>query len=125
MTPLAYVTTVDSAYLLYEFAPKGALFDALHCGTDNAMDWASRYSSAVGIAQGLAYLHGCASGPILLLDLSSQSILLKSLKEPLIGDDELCKVIDHSKSTGSISTVAGSVGYIPPEYAYTEGNSSR
>ncbi|XP_062023793.1 leucine-rich repeat receptor-like tyrosine-protein kinase PXC3 [Rosa rugosa] len=119
MTPLAYFTTVDSAYLFYEFAPKGTLFDALHCSSDNAMDWASRYSSAVGVAQGLAFLHGCTSGPILLLDLSSRSILLKSLKEPLIGDAELCKVIDPSKSTGSLSTVAGSVGYIPPEYAYT------
>ncbi|XP_050363998.1 leucine-rich repeat receptor-like tyrosine-protein kinase PXC3 [Argentina anserina] len=119
MTPLAYVTTADSAYLLYEFAPKGTLFYALHCSSDNAMDWASRYSSAVGIAQGLAFLHGCTSGPILLLDLSSRSIFLKSLKEPLIGDAELCKVIDPSKSTGSVSTVAGSVGYIPPEYAYT------
>ncbi|PRQ24408.1 putative receptor protein-tyrosine kinase RLK-Pelle-LRR-XI-1 family [Rosa chinensis] len=119
MTPLAYFTTVDSAYLFYEFAPKGTLFDALHCSSDNAMDWASRYSSAVGVAQGLAFLHGCTSGPILLLDLSSRSILLKSHKEPLIGDAELCKVIDPSKSTGSLSTVAGSVGYIPPEYAYT------
>jgi hypothetical protein len=114
MTPLAYVLTVDSAYLFYEFAPKGTLFDALHCSSDNTMDWASRYCTAVGIAQGLAFLHGCNSGPILLLDLSSRSILLKSHKEPLIGDAELCKVIDPSKSTGSLSTVAGSVGYIPP-----------
>ncbi|KAL6213802.1 hypothetical protein ACLB2K_013242 [Fragaria x ananassa] len=119
MTPLAHVTTVDSAYLFYEYAPKGTLFDALHCSSDNSMDWASRYSLAIGIAQGLAFLHGCTSGPILLLDLSSRSILLKSLKEPLIGDAELCKVIDPSKSTASLSTVAGSVGYIPPEYAYT------
>ncbi|XWS24835.1 hypothetical protein CRYUN_Cryun27aG0019100 [Craigia yunnanensis] len=95
MIPLAYVLTVDSAYLFYEFAPK------------------------VGVAQGLAFLHGCTSCPILLLDLSSRSIVLKSLKEPQVGDIERYKVIDPSKSTGSLSIVAGSVGYIPPEYAYT------
>ncbi|XP_068320644.1 leucine-rich repeat receptor-like tyrosine-protein kinase PXC3 [Pyrus communis] len=119
MNPLAYVLTVDSAYLFYEFAPKGTLFDALHGISGDNMDWGSRYSIAVGVAQGLSFLHGCTRSPILLLDLSNRSILLKSLKEPLIGEVELLKVTDPSKSTGSLSTVAGSVGYIPPEYAYT------
>nr|AMM42886.1 LRR-RLK [Vernicia fordii] len=119
MTPLAYVLTVDSAYLFYEHAQKGTLFDVLHGKLGNALDWGSRYSIAVGVAQGLTFLHGYTSGPILLLDLSSRNILLKSLKEPLVGDIELYKVIDPTKSTGSLSTVAGSVGYIPPEYAYT------
>ena len=114
MTPLAYVLTVDSAYLFYEYAQKGTLFDILHGSLGSALDWASRYSIAVGIAQGLAFLHGCTSGPVLLLDLSSKSIMLKSVKEPQIGDIELYKVIDPSKSTGSFSAVAGSVGYIPP-----------
>ncbi|KAG6675029.1 hypothetical protein I3842_15G078900 [Carya illinoinensis] len=114
MTPLAYVLSVDNAYLFYEFFPKGTLFDVLHGSLENALDWASRYSIAVGVAQGLSFLQGCTSGPILLLDLSSRNIMLKSLKEPQIGDIELCKVIDPSKSTGSLSMVAGSVGYIPP-----------
>ncbi|KAB1220674.1 hypothetical protein CJ030_MR3G009376 [Morella rubra] len=119
MTPLAYVLTVDNAYLFYEFAQKGTLFDVLHASLGSALDWASRYSIAVGVAQGLAFLHGCTFGPMLLLDLSSRNIMLKSLKEPQIGDIELYKVIDPLKSTGSISAIAGSVGYIPPEYAYT------
>ncbi|OMO66843.1 hypothetical protein CCACVL1_20970 [Corchorus capsularis] len=120
MIPLAYVLTVDSAYLFYEFAPKGTLYDALHGSLKSSLDWASRYSIAVGVAQGLVFLHGCAPSPILLLDLSSRSIMLKSLKEPQVGDIELCKVIDPSKSTGSLSTVAGSVGYIPPVSQGTE-----
>ncbi|KAF3969410.1 hypothetical protein CMV_006792 [Castanea mollissima] len=119
MTPLAYVLTVDNAYLFYEYAPKGTLFDVLHGSLGKALDWASRYSIAVGAAQGLAFLHAYNSCPILLLDLSSRNIMLKTLKEPQVGDIELCKVIDPSKSTGSLSMVAGSVGYIPPEYAYT------
>ena len=114
MTPLAYVLTVDNAYLFYEYASKGTLFDVLHGSLGKALDWASRYSVAVGVAQGLAFLHGFNSCPILLLDLSSRNIMLKTLKEPQVGDIELCKVIDPSKSTGSLSMVAGSVGYIPP-----------
>ncbi|CAJ1947866.1 unnamed protein product [Sphenostylis stenocarpa] len=119
MTPLAYVLSTDTAYLLYEFISNGSLFDVLHGSMCLSLDWASRYSIAVGVAQGLSFLHGFASSPILLLDLSSKSIMLKSLKEPLVGDIEHYKVIDPSKSTGNLSAVAGSVGYIPPEYAYT------
>ncbi|WJX20448.1 hypothetical protein P8452_10002 [Trifolium repens] len=119
MIPLGYIVSTDNAYVLYEFVSNGSLFDVLHGSMENSLDWASRYSIAVGVAQGLSFLHGFASGPILLLDLSSKSIMLKSLKEPLVGDIEHYKVIDPSKSTGSFSAVAGSVGYIPPEYAYT------
>ncbi|KAM3360922.1 LRR receptor-like serine/threonine-protein kinase RGI5 isoform X1 [Capsicum galapagoense] len=119
MIPLGYLLSSDSAYLLYEFAPIGALYDVLRGSLGYSLDWASRYSIAIGVAQDLAFLHGCDTGPILLLDLSSKSILLKSQNEAQIGDIELYKVIDPSKSTGSFSAVAGSVGYIPPEYAYT------
>ncbi|KAI3936886.1 hypothetical protein MKW92_027096 [Papaver armeniacum] len=119
MVPLAYGLTADSAYLFYEYAQKGTLFEVLHGNLGKVLDWTSRYSIAVGIAQGLVFLHGCSSGSILLLDLSTRSIFLKTLKEPQIGDVELVELIDPSKNTGSLSTVAGSVGYIPPEYAYT------
>ncbi|CAA0840866.1 leucine-rich repeat transmembrane protein kinase family protein [Striga hermonthica] len=119
MVPLAYVLTADSAYLFYDFAPEGTLYDVLHCGAGSGLDWASRYSVAIGVSQGLAFLHDCNSGPILLLDLSSKGIMLRSMNEPQIGDIELCKVIDPTKGMSSLSTIAGSVGYIPPEYAYT------
>ncbi|ONK77437.1 uncharacterized protein A4U43_C02F6520 [Asparagus officinalis] len=118
MVPLAYVLTRDSAYLFYEDVHKGTAFDFLHKDSGSALDWQSRYSIALGVAQGLTFLHGCTQ-PVLLWDLSSKTIHLKSMREPQIGDIELSKVIDPSRSTGSLSTVAGSVGYIPPEYAYT------
>ncbi|KAJ4819070.1 Leucine-rich repeat receptor-like protein kinase family protein [Rhynchospora pubera] len=117
MVPLAYVLTADSAYLFYEHVRMGTVFDVLH-SSGNVLDWQCRYSIALGVAQGLAFLHGCTQ-PVLLLDLSTRSVHLKSMNEPLIGDIELYKVIDPSKSTGSLSAIAGTVGYIPPEYAYT------
>ncbi|XP_073052716.1 uncharacterized protein [Primulina eburnea] len=119
MIPLAYVLTGDGAYLFYDFTPKGTLSDVLHNGMGTTLGWVNRYSIAIAVAQGLTFLHGCSSGPILLLDLSCKSIHLNSLNEPQIGDIELCKVIDPSKNTSSLSAIAGSVGYIPPEYAYT------
>lgn len=118
MVPLAYVLTEDNAYLLYEHMYKGTLFDLLHDGRSDVLDWSSRYSFALGVAQGLTFLHG-RTQPVLLLDLSTRTIHLKSMNEPQIGDIELYKIIDPSKSSGSLSTIAGTVGYIPPEYAYT------
>lgn len=118
MVPLAYILTVDCAYLIYEHAYKGTVSDLLHGGKLDVIDWPSRYSIALGVAQGLTFLHGCTQ-PVLLLDLSTRTIHLKSTNEPQIGDIELYKIIDPSRSTGSFSTIAGTVGYIPPEYAYT------
>jgi hypothetical protein len=113
MVPLAYVLTEDNAYLLYEHVYKGTVFDLLHDGRSGVLDWPSRYSIALGVAQGLTFLHG-RTQPVLLLDLSTRTIHLKSMNEPQIGDIELYKVIDPSKSSGSLSTIAGTVGYIPP-----------
>ncbi|PNT65348.1 leucine-rich repeat receptor-like tyrosine-protein kinase PXC3 [Brachypodium distachyon] len=118
MVPLAYALTEDNAYLLYEHVYKGTVFDLLHDGRSDVLDWPSRYSIALGVAQGLTFLHG-RTQPVLLLDLSTRTIHLKSRNEPQIGDIELYKIIDPSKSSGSLSTIAGTVGYIPPEYAYT------
>ncbi|KAL8459620.1 hypothetical protein ACS0TY_036928 [Phlomoides rotata] len=120
MIPVAYVLTMRSAYFLYDSAAKCTLSYILHHRKGDTLDWASRYSIAIGVCQGLASLHECNSGPIILLDLSSESILLKSLSEPQIGDIELCKLLHPRKSRGSsISTIAGSAGYVPPEYAET------
>ncbi|KAL7246628.1 hypothetical protein ACSBR2_001682 [Camellia fascicularis] len=121
MIPLAYTLTARSAYVVYENPQHGTLFDLLHTSYDNVLKWEERYSIAVGVARGLAFLHGCSTstGPIILLHLSTKSILMESLSKPLIGDFDLGKVIKPSKTMGTISAVAGSVGYIPPEYAYT------
>ncbi|KAF0888157.1 hypothetical protein E2562_010849 [Oryza meyeriana var. granulata] len=118
MVPLAYVVTEDNAYIIYEYVHKGTVFDFLHAGRSDVLDWPSRYSIAFGLAQGLTFLHGCTQ-PVLLLDLSTSTIHLKSMNEPQIGDVELYKIVDTLKSSGSLSTIAGTVGYIPPEYAYT------
>ncbi|XP_042059976.1 LRR receptor-like serine/threonine-protein kinase RGI5 isoform X2 [Salvia splendens] len=116
MIPFAYLSTLRGLYLFYDFTPQGTLFDSLHRAAGSALGWTERYAIALGVSQGLASLH---QSQILLLDLSSKSIALKSSNEPQIGDIELCRLISPSRSAGSLSTVAGSAGYVPPEYAYS------
>ncbi|CAA7018701.1 unnamed protein product [Microthlaspi erraticum] len=101
MVPLAYVLYSQGFLLFYDFAhTRSTLYDVLHNHTGDVVDWMSRYSISVGIAQGISYLHGSISNgrePIFLPDLSSKKIMLKSLIEPLVGDIELFKGMDPSK----------------------------
>ncbi|GAY40224.1 hypothetical protein CUMW_050360 [Citrus unshiu] len=81
------------------------------------VDWVSRYNIALGVAQGLAYLHHDCYPPIIHRDIKSNNILLDSNLEPRIADFGLARMMIRKNET--VSMVAGSYGYIAPEYGYT------
>lgn len=117
--PIGYVIYEDVALLLHHHLPNGTLTQLLHESAkqpEYEPDWPTRLSIAVGVAEGLAFLHHVA---IIHLDISSGNVLLDADFKPLLGEIEISKLLDPSKGTASISAVAGSFGYIPPEYAYT------
>ncbi|KAK7378166.1 hypothetical protein VNO80_03603 [Phaseolus coccineus] len=117
--PIGYVIYEDVALLLHHYFPNGTLVQLLHESTrkpEYQPDWPSRLSIAIGVAEGLAFLHHVA---IIHLDISSGNVLLDANFKPLVGEIEISKLLDPTKGTASISAVAGSFGYIPPEYAYT------
>ncbi|OVA19385.1 Protein kinase domain [Macleaya cordata] len=119
MRPVGFVIYEDVALLLHNYLPNGTLAQRLHDSTTKAEfdpDWPTRLSIAIGVAEGLAFLHNVA---IVHLDISTGNILLDSNFKPLLGEIEISKLLDPSRGTASISAVAGSFGYIPPEYAYT------
>ncbi|KAL3353621.1 hypothetical protein AABB24_018375 [Solanum stoloniferum] len=114
MAPLACVVESDTTYIVYEYPQHGTLFDLLHGRCDDStLDWKSRFDIVVGICRGLALLHGGSlfSDQIILFHISSSSIFMKHLNQPLIGDIEL-------GSTFNSSQFSVAVGYVPPEYAY-------
>ncbi|KAK2975730.1 hypothetical protein RJ640_010789 [Escallonia rubra] len=117
--PIGFVIYEDIALLLHQYLPNGTLAQFLHDSTkqnEYKPDWPTRLSIAIGVAEGLAFLHHVA---IIHLDISSGNVLLDSNFKPLVGEIEISKLLDPSRGTASISAVAGSFGYIPPEYAYT------
>ncbi|XP_057721170.1 leucine-rich repeat receptor-like tyrosine-protein kinase PXC3 [Arachis stenosperma] len=117
--PVGYVIYEDVALLLHNYFPNGTLAQLLHESSrqpEYQPDWPSRLSIAIGVAEGLAFLHHVA---IIHLDISSGNVLLDANFKPLVGEIEISKLLDPTKGTASISAVAGSFGYIPPEYAYT------
>lgn len=119
MRPIGFVLFEEVVLLLHEYFPNGTLAQYLHDSTkkpDHKPDWPTRLNIAIGVAEGLAFLHHLA---IIHLDISSGNVVLDSNFNPLVGEVEISKLLDPSRGTASISAVAGSFGYIPPEYAYT------
>ncbi|PWZ41875.1 Leucine-rich repeat receptor-like tyrosine-protein kinase PXC3 [Zea mays] len=120
--PVGYVIYDDVALLLHQHMLNGTLLQLLHSsggdtdGKKQKPDWPRLLSIAIDVAEGLAFLHQVAT---IHLDICSGNVFLDSHYNALLGEVEISKLLDPSKGTASISTVAGSFGYIPPEYAYT------
>ncbi|WOL13267.1 MDIS1-interacting receptor like kinase 1-like [Canna indica] len=116
---LGYMHNDADTMILYEYMPNGSLWEALHGAQAVCLlpDWVSRYNVATGIAQGLAYLHHDCHPPIIHRDIKSNNILLDANLEARIADFGLARMMMRMNET--VSVVAGSYGYIAPEYGYT------
>uniref|UniRef100_A0A7N2LJA0 non-specific serine/threonine protein kinase n=1 Tax=Quercus lobata TaxID=97700 RepID=A0A7N2LJA0_QUELO len=80
------------------------------------LDWSTRFDICLGVAGGLAYLHEESQLQIVHRDVKASNILLDFYLVPKILDFDLAKLYDDKKT--HISTrVAGTIGYIAPEYA--------
>ncbi|KAL2322503.1 hypothetical protein Fmac_026882 [Flemingia macrophylla] len=113
-------TTRDCKLLVYEYMPNGSLGDLLHGSKGGLLDWPTRYKIAVDAAEGLSYLHHDCVPPIVHRDVKSNNILLDGDFGARVADFGVAKAVETTpKGTKSMSVIAGSCGYIAPEYAYT------
>ncbi|XP_022722651.1 receptor-like protein kinase 2 [Durio zibethinus] len=108
----------NTRLLMYDYMPNGSLGSLLHERTGNALEWELRYQILLGAAQGLAYLHHDCVPPIVHRDIKANNILIGLEFEPYIADFGLAKLVDDGDFAHSSNTVAGSYGYIAPEYGY-------
>ncbi|XP_073099876.1 leucine-rich repeat receptor-like serine/threonine/tyrosine-protein kinase SOBIR1 [Elaeis guineensis] len=116
---LAHVPQPDCHYLVYEFMHHGSLHDVLKRGAPE-LDWPTRYRIALGIAGGLEYLHLMHLPRIIHRDLKPANILLDDGLNARIADFGLAKVVpDFTSGPVSSNCIAGTVGYIAPEYCQT------
>jgi serine/threonine protein kinase len=115
---------INNNFLVYEFMPNGSLGELLHGpNAGSALDWDLRYKIALEAAHGLRYLHHDCSPRIVHRDVKSNNILLDSSFEAHVADFGLAKVLhDNNTCSGlsddkglqSMTSVAGSYGYIAP-----------
>lgn len=113
------ITSEDSNLLVYEYMPNGSLWDMLHTNEKMQLDWETRYEIAVGAAKGLEYLHHGCERPVIHRDVKSSNILLDEFLKPRIADFGLAKIVQVNAGKDSTHLVAGTHGYIAPEYGYT------
>ncbi|RWR78244.1 receptor-like protein kinase HSL1 [Cinnamomum micranthum f. kanehirae] len=122
---LCCVSSKDSKLLVYEYMELGSLDRWLFKKRNGAtiesglLDWPSRYRIAVEAAQGLCYMHHSCSPPIIHRDVKSSNILLDSERKARIADFGLARMLSGKGEPETVSTVAGTNGYIAPEYFYT------
>ncbi|XP_014518098.1 putative serine/threonine-protein kinase isoform X1 [Vigna radiata var. radiata] len=107
-----------SRTLVYEYVENGSLNSAL-LGTRNEnikLDWRKRSAICVGTAKGLAFLHEELSPPIVHRDIKASNVLLDKNFNPKIGDFGLAKLFPDGITHVS-TRIAGTTGYLAPEYA--------
>ncbi|CAL0302406.1 unnamed protein product [Lupinus luteus] len=105
--------------LVFQLSPMGSLGSLLHGPNKNILDWSKRYKIALGIAEGLVYLHEECDRRIIHRDIKCENILLTNDFEPQICDFGLAKWLPEQSphlSPHDISKFEGTFGYFAPEY---------
>ncbi|XP_073012302.1 cold-responsive protein kinase 1-like isoform X3 [Typha latifolia] len=108
----------DNRILIYEYLENNSLDHALlgPNSDPSKLDWNTRSAICLGVAKGLAYLHEELEPHIVHRDIKASNILIDRNFVPKIGDFGLAKLFPDNIT--HISTrVAGTTGYLAPEYA--------
>ncbi|KAI8531037.1 hypothetical protein RHMOL_Rhmol11G0106600 [Rhododendron molle] len=124
---LCCISSEDSKLLVYEYMENQSLDKWLHVKKRRethparrvVLDWPKRLEIAIGAAQGLCYMHHECTSRIVHRDVKSSNILLDSEFKARIADFGLAKILAKRNELNTMSAVAGSFGYMAPEYAYT------
>ncbi|XP_019443885.1 PREDICTED: putative serine/threonine-protein kinase [Lupinus angustifolius] len=104
--------------LVYEYHENNSLAQTLLGGGHSSIQfsWDVRRNICIGVARGLAFLHDVVQPHIIHRDIKASNILLDKSLQPKISDFGLAKLI--AANLTHISTlVAGTAGYLAPEYA--------
>ncbi|KAM3373668.1 putative LRR receptor-like serine/threonine-protein kinase RKF3 [Capsicum galapagoense] len=102
--------------IVCDLVKHGSLYDHLFGLRCNKLSWPIRQRIAIGTARGLAYLHYGAQPAIIHRDIKSSNILLDENFEPKVADFGLAK-FNPEGMTHLSTRVAGTMGYVAPEYA--------
>ncbi|KAA8515036.1 hypothetical protein F0562_018175 [Nyssa sinensis] len=104
--------------LVYEYMENNSLARALF-GPEELqlnLDWPTRQRICIGIAKGLTFLHEESTLKIVHRDIKATNVLLDRDLNPKISDFGLAK-LDEEENTHISTRVAGTIGYMAPEYA--------
>ncbi|PNY12577.1 L-type lectin-domain containing receptor kinase IX.1-like protein [Trifolium pratense] len=109
--------------LIYEFMQNGSLDSHLYRGK-SLLTWPMRYNIAMDLASALLYLHEEWEQCVIHRDIKSSNIMLDYNFNAKLGDFGMARLVDHEKESQSTTIIAGTMGYIAPEY-YTTGKATK
>ncbi|KAA8536745.1 hypothetical protein F0562_029223 [Nyssa sinensis] len=103
--------------IIYEFMANGDLRSHLSDRNPKVLMWEDRLQIAVDAAQGLDYLHHGCKPPIIHRDVKCANILLNEKFQAKLADFGLSRVFPTEGDTHVSTKVAGTPGYLDPEYS--------
>lgn len=117
---LGWAANRKTKLLFYDYLPNGTLGTLLHEGgaATAVVEWQTRFKIALGIAEGLAYLHHDCVPPIVHRDVKVHNILLGDRYEACLADFGLARAVEDQDGPLSSLQFVGSYGYMAPEHAY-------
>ncbi|XP_049934154.1 probable LRR receptor-like serine/threonine-protein kinase PAM74 isoform X2 [Nymphaea colorata] len=118
---VGYCNESGKLILLYEYMSGGNLRQLLsgRASTPVILTWEARLQMALNVATGLDYLHSGCHPAIIHRDVKTTNILLNGKKEAKVADFGLSKAGSRDDVTHLSTVVAGTPGYIDPEYYST------
>ncbi|XP_062199974.1 probable LRR receptor-like serine/threonine-protein kinase At1g07650 [Phragmites australis] len=110
-------TEGNQLLVVYEYMENNCLARALFVEQYKLrLEWTTRRKICLGIARGLAYLHEESAIRIVHRDIKASNILLDKDLNAKISDFGLAK-LNEDDHTHISTKVAGTIGYMAPEYA--------
>ncbi|KAG6516971.1 hypothetical protein ZIOFF_020347 [Zingiber officinale] len=105
--------------LVYELVPNGNLDSYLHGGSTTTLEWEVRLRVTLGLASALLYLHEEWEQCVVHRDVKPSNVMLDSAFNAKLGDFGLAKLLDHDGGPQTTTVLAGTRGYMAPEYVFT------
>ncbi|MED6169585.1 Chitin elicitor receptor kinase 1 [Stylosanthes scabra] len=106
----------DSLFLVYEYIDNGNLSQHLQDSDRKPLSWSTRIQIALDSARGLEYIHEHTTPLYIHRDIKSANILIDKFFHAKVADFGLAKLIDVGSSSVPTDKMAGTFGYMPPEY---------
>ncbi|KAK7365029.1 hypothetical protein VNO80_13784 [Phaseolus coccineus] len=118
VTLIGYHACETEMFLIYNYLPGGNLEKFIQERSTRAVDWRILHKIALDIARALAYLHDQCVPRVLHRDVKPSNILLDDDFNAYLSDFGLARLLGTSE-THATTGVAGTFGYVAPEYAMT------